>query len=117
MPALSFRACLFFALVYLGWAAAAQAQFDSATADQRRAETAAATVPELNPRAVELFDRDWVLHRWGLRFFDQNADRLMSVAEANAAAARFKQIADGDGDGRVTPYEYDRAREFLIARY
>ena len=70
-----------------------------------------------NPRAVELFERDWILNQWARRLFDANGDGVISVAEAQPAALEFKQIADGDGDGRVTPYEYERAREFIIARY
>ena len=70
-----------------------------------------------NPRAVELFQRDWVLNQWAKRAFDANGDGVISVEEAQPAALRFKEIADGDGDGRVTPYEYDRAREFILARY
>lgn len=68
-------------------------------------------------RAIELFERDWALMHWGLKYFDRDGDRTISVAEAHAAALEFKRIADGDGDGRVTPYEYERAREFIIARY
>ena len=71
----------------------------------------------VNPRAVELFERDWVLNQWAKRRFDANGDGMISVAEAQPAAQEFKQIADADGDGRVTPYEYDRAREFILARY
>ena len=70
-----------------------------------------------NPRAIELFERDWILNQWARRLFDSNGDGIISVAEAQPAAVEFKQIADGDGDGRVTPYEYERAREFIIARY
>ena len=70
-----------------------------------------------NPRAVELFERDWVLNQWAKRMFDANADGIISVDEAQPAALKFKEIADGDGDGRVTPYEYGRAREFILARY
>ena len=70
-----------------------------------------------NPRAVELFERDWVLNQWAKRMFDANADGVISVDEAQPAALKFKEIADGDGDGRVTPYEYGRAREFILARY
>lgn len=70
-----------------------------------------------NPRAIELFERDWALMSWAVKQFDRDGDRIISVAEANRAALAFKGIADGDGDGRVTPYEYERAREFIIARY
>ena len=70
-----------------------------------------------NPRAVELFERDWVLNQWAKRTFDANGDGVISVVEAQPAAVKFKEIADGDGDGRVTPYEYGRAREFILARY
>lgn len=70
-----------------------------------------------NPRAVELFERDWVLNQWAKRRFDGDGDGVISVAEAQPAAREFKAIADADGDGRVTPYEYERAREFILARY
>lgn len=72
---------------------------------------------EFNPRAIELFERDWALMHWATKHFDPDADGVISVREANAAALKFKEIADGDRDGQVTPYEYDRAREFIIARY
>jgi hypothetical protein len=81
------------------------------------APVAAPVSASFNPRAVELFQRDWVLNQWAKRTFDTNADGVISVEEAQPAAMRFKEIADGDGDGRVTPYEYDRAREFILARY
>ncbi len=70
-----------------------------------------------NPRAVELFERDWVLMQWAVRIFDTDRDGMISVEEAQPAAKAFKEIADGDSDGRVTPYEFDRAREFILARY
>ena len=85
-----------------------------AAAQEARPPAAAAA---FNPRAVELFERDWVLNQWAKSKFDANGDGVISVAEAQPAALEFKQIADGDGDGRVTPYEYERAREFIIARY
>jgi hypothetical protein len=81
------------------------------------AQPAAQPASQPNPRAVELFDRDWVLNQWAKRQFDANADGTISVDEAQPAARAFKEMADGDGDGRVTPYEYERAREFILARY
>ena len=70
-----------------------------------------------NPRAIELFERDWVLNQWAKRSFDADHDGVISVDEAQPAALAFKEIADGDGDGRVTTFEYERAREFILARY
>lgn len=71
----------------------------------------------VNPRAVELFERDWALMQWAKRIFDSDRDGIISIGEAQGAARAFRDIADGDSDGRVTPYEYDRAREFILARY
>lgn len=70
----------------------------------------------VNPAAVELFERDWILMQWAKRRFDANGDGMISIVEAQPAAAEFRAIADGNADGRVTPYEYDRAREFILAR-
>ena len=69
------------------------------------------------PAALGLFERDWVLMNWALKFYDRDRDILLSPAEAQAAAAEFRKIADGNGDGRVTQYEYRAAREFILARY
>ena len=80
-------------------------------------ELPSAAAASFNPRAVELFERDWVLNQWARRQFDANGDGIISVAEAQPAATKFKEIADADADGRVTTYEYERAREFIIARY
>ena len=41
----------------------------------------------------------------------------VGAEEAVAAANELRAIADGDGDGRVTPAEYRSAREFILARY
>ena len=69
------------------------------------------------PAAAQLFERDWVLMNWALKFYDRDRDILLEPNEAQAAAAEFRKIADADGDGRVTPHEYRRAREFILARY
>ena len=69
------------------------------------------------PVAAELFERDWVLMNWALKFYDRDRDILLEPSEAQAAAAEFREIADSDGDGRVTPGEYREAREFILARY
>ena len=67
--------------------------------------------------AAALFERDWVLMNWALKFYDADRDVLLEPGEAQAAAAEFRKIADADGDGRVTPAEYRAAREFILARY
>jgi hypothetical protein len=69
------------------------------------------------PPAAQLFERDWVLMNWALKFYDTDRDILLEPGEAQAAAAEFRKIADGDGDGRVTSAEYRQAREFILARY
>jgi len=71
----------------------------------------------VNARAIELFESDWVLMDWGLRFHDKDHDANLSAAEADAGARAFRVIADGDHDGRVTPQEFARAREILLTRY
>ena len=48
---------------------------------------------------------------------DRVSDILIEPSEAQAAAAEFRKIADGDGDGRVTTSEYRAARAFILARY
>lgn len=67
--------------------------------------------------ARALFERDWVLMNWALKYFDTDHDVLISDAEAEAAAQRFRRIADTNHDGRVTPEEYRAARAFILARY
>ena len=71
----------------------------------------------VSPRAAELFERDWVLMNWALKFHDRDRDILLEPGEAQAAATEFRKIADTDSDGRVTPHEFRAAREFILARY
>jgi hypothetical protein len=82
------------------------------------ASPAVAQAPVLpTPAALQLFERDWVLMNWALKYFDVNGDIMLEPAEAQAAAERFRQIADTNGDGRVTPEEYRAAREHIPAQY
>jgi hypothetical protein len=67
--------------------------------------------------ARALFERDWVLMNWALKYFDADHDIMISDAEAAIAAEQFRRIADTNGDGRVTPEEYRAARAFILARY
>jgi hypothetical protein len=67
--------------------------------------------------ARALFERDWVLMNWALKYFDADHDIMISDAEAVTAAEQFRRIADTNGDGRVTPEEYRAARAFILARY
>lgn len=67
--------------------------------------------------ARAIFERDWVLMNWALKNYDRDHDVLLEPGEAQAAADEFRNIADGDGDGRVTPTEYRAARAFILARY
>jgi hypothetical protein len=71
----------------------------------------------VNPKAIELFEADSSLMQWALARYDSDLDRHLSIVEADKAAAEFKRIADGDGDGRVTLGEYRAARDFIVARY
>jgi hypothetical protein len=66
------------------------------------------------PAAMELFERDWVLMNWALKFYDANHDILLQSDEAAAAAAAFRKLADTNGDGRVTPEEFRAAREAIL---
>ena len=77
----------------------------------------AQTMMQPTPAALQIFERDWVLMNWALKFYDSNGDILLQPGEAQAAADAFRKIADADGDGRVTPQEYRAAREFIMARY
>jgi hypothetical protein len=69
------------------------------------------------PAALQIFEQDWVLMNWALKFYDANRDILLEPDEAQAAADAFRKLADADSDGRVTPTEYRAAREFILARY
>ena len=69
------------------------------------------------PPAMQLFERDWVLMNWALKFYDSNRDILLEPGEAQAAAEAFRKLADADNDGRVTQQEYRAARTFILARY
>ena len=81
-----------------------------------RAEGPVNPITPLNPNANALFDRDVALKQWAVRIYDSNRDGWLTLYEAQGALAGFKDLADGDRDGRVTTYEYDRAKEFIAAR-
>ncbi len=66
------------------------------------------------PAALELFERDWVLMNWALKYFDANHDILLEPNEAASAADAFRRLADTNNDGRVTPEEYRAARESIL---
>ena len=69
------------------------------------------------PAALQIFDRDWVLMNWALKYYDADRDIMLQPNEAQAAADAFRRMADTDGDGRVTTTEYRDARAFILARY
>ena len=71
----------------------------------------------VEPAARALFERDWVLMNWALKFYDSDRDILLEASEAQAAATEFRKIADANNDGRITREEYRAAREFILARY
>ncbi len=71
----------------------------------------------VNPKAIELFEADSKLMDWALARYDEDRDGHLSIMEADRAARAFKAIADGNGDGRVTPPEYREARAFIVARW
>ena len=71
----------------------------------------------VNPKAIELFEADSNLMEWALGRFDADGDGYLSIFEADKAALEFKRIADGDGNGQVTPAEYRSARDFVVARF
>ena len=80
------------------------------------AQTTAASAP-VTPQARTIFEKDWVLMNWALKFYDRDRDILLEPGEAEAAARAFRAIADADRDGRVTTQEYRAARAFILARY
>lgn len=69
------------------------------------------------PAALQIFERDWVLMNWALKYYDSDGDILLQPQEAEAAAEAFRQLADTDHDGRVSQSEYRAAREFILANY
>jgi len=71
----------------------------------------------LNPDAIELFERDPVLHAWAVQTFDRNRDGWLTSYEAQPAVNSFKEMADTDRDGRVTVREFEDARSWVEARY
>jgi hypothetical protein len=68
------------------------------------------------PAAQALFERDWVLMNWALRYYDVNGDILLEPEEAQAAADMFRKMADTNRDGRITPQEYAAARQQILER-
>jgi len=65
---------------------------------------------------ARLFERDWVLMNWALKYYDANRDILIEPQEAQAAADAFRNLADANNDGRVTPQEYAAARAEILSR-
>ena len=68
-----------------------------------------------NP-ARAIFENDWVLMNWALKFFDRDHDIMLSDGEAQAAAEAFREMADTNRDGRITPQEYSAARAAILAQ-
>jgi len=66
--------------------------------------------------ALALFEKDWVLMNWALKFYDRDRDILLSPPESRAAAAAFRGLADANHDGRVSVEEYRAARAAILAR-
>lgn len=71
---------------------------------------------KVKPAAQALFERDWVLMNWALKYYDGNRDILLQPEEAQAAADGFRRLADTNHDGRITPQEYAAARAEILAR-
>ncbi len=87
-----------------------------AAASPANAQPTPASLPTPSA-AQQIFERDWVLMNWALKFYDKDRDILIEPQEAQAAADAFRKLADANNDGRVTPQEYRAAREFILARY
>jgi hypothetical protein len=81
------------------------------------AMAAAAAAQTVVSPARAIFERDWVLMNWALKFYDRDRNVLLSPAEAQAAANAFRAMADTNHDGRVTPQEYRAARAAILTRY
>jgi hypothetical protein len=69
------------------------------------------------PAALQIFEHDWVLMNWALKYFDANGDIMLQPDEAEAAADQFRRIADANRDGRITPEEYRAARTEIHSHY
>ena len=78
--------------------------------------TTPASAP-VTAQARQIFEKDWVLMNWALKFYDADRDILLSPSESQAAAAAFRAMADVNHDDRVTTDEYRAARAFILARY
>jgi len=87
-----------------------------AAAAEPTAPTTQASAP-VSPQVRMIFEKDWVLMNWALKFYDADRDILLEPDEAQKAASAFREMADANHDGRVTTDEYRAAREFILARY
>lgn len=80
-------------------------------------QAAAPAAAAFNPNANALFDRDAALRAWAVRNYDRNGDGWLTLYEAQPALNAFREIADGDKDGRITTWEFARGKEFIAARW
>ena len=79
--------------------------------------SAPASDASFNPRAADLIDSNPTLKQWAVRIYDANRDGWLTLYEAQPAVTAFREIADGDRDGRVTVREFESAVAFISARY
>jgi hypothetical protein len=86
-----------------------------ASASPVLAQATPASLETAPAAGMNLFERDWVLMNWALKFYDADHDILLEPSEAAAAAVEFRKLADTNGDGRVTPEEYQAARQSILA--